>query len=126
MSSSRRSCFSQPPDIFLEIARATADIGLGINFDTANATAFSEDPLALLDQVIDRVVSIHAADTPVRGELRPVIIGQGLAPFHDVFRRLHRVRWDGWICIEENAQQGREAVEEAVRFVRQAWAETAG
>lgn len=118
--------FSQPPDIFLEIARATADIGLGINFDTANATAFSEDPLALLDQVIDRVVSIHAADTPVRGELRPVIIGQGLAPFHDVFRRLHRVRWDGWICIEENAQQGREAVEEAVRFVRQAWAETAG
>ena len=28
------------------IVRATADVGLGLNFDTANATAFSRDPLA--------------------------------------------------------------------------------
>ncbi|NLG49891.1 MAG: TIM barrel protein [Chloroflexi bacterium] len=117
--------FSQPPDIFLEIARATADVGLGINFDTANATAFAEDPLALLDQIIDRVVSVHAADTAVRGELQHVLLGTGLAPFATLFRRLHQAGWDGWICMEENARQGRQGVVDAARFVRQTWQETA-
>ena len=38
--------FSTPADIFLAIARGTEDIHLGINFDTANAAAFTPDPLA--------------------------------------------------------------------------------
>ena len=29
--------FSQPPEIFTEIVRRTADVGLGVNFDTGNA-----------------------------------------------------------------------------------------
>ncbi len=117
----RYTDFSQPPDIFLEIVRNTADIGLGINFDTANATAFAEDPLALLEQVIERVVSIHAADTAVRGELRPVLLGTGVTPFGALFSRLHQAGWDGWICIEEASRRGREGVEAAVRFVRKTW-----
>lgn len=120
----RYTDFSQPPDIFLEIVRGTSDIGLGINFDTANATAFAEDPLALLNQVLDRVVSIHAADTAVRGELRPVLLGTGVTPFATLFGRLHQTGWDGWICIEEASKRGREGVEAAVRFVRQMWSQT--
>ena len=116
--------FSTPPDIFLEIARATADLGLGIHFDTANATAFAEDPLALLEQVVDRVVTVHAADTAVRGELRPVLLGTGVTPFDVLFRRLHRAGWDGWLCIEEASKLGREGVEAAARFVRRMWEET--
>jgi sugar phosphate isomerase/epimerase len=113
--------FSQPPDIFLAILRATANVGLGLNFDTANATAFSPDPLALLDQCIDRVVSIHAADTAVRGELKPVLLGTGLTPFAAIFQRLVRAGWDNWICIEEASFQGRAGVEKAAQFVRQLW-----
>jgi sugar phosphate isomerase/epimerase len=121
----RYTDFSQPPDIFLEIARATADTALGINFDTANATAFAEDPLALLNEVVGRVVSVHAADTAVRGELRAVLLGTGVTPFSILFQRLHQAAWDGWICIEEASRQGRQGVEAAARFVRRMWQETA-
>lgn len=118
--------FSQPPEIFLSILRATADAGLGLNFDTANATAFSRDPLELLDQCIERVVSIHAADTAVRGELRPVLLGTGLAPFDAIFRRLVQAGWNNWICIEEASFQGRSGVEKAAEFVRQLWDRSEG
>jgi sugar phosphate isomerase/epimerase len=117
----RYTDFSQPPDIFLEIAAATADAGLGINFDVANATTFAEDPVALLDAVISRVVSVHASDTAVRGRLEPVLLGTGVTPFGALFDRLARAGWDGWICIEEASRQGRPGVEAAVRFVRQTW-----
>jgi sugar phosphate isomerase/epimerase len=46
--------FSQPPEIFLEIVRQTADFALGINFDTGNAASFAADPVGLLEVVIER------------------------------------------------------------------------
>ena len=113
--------FSQSPDVFLEIVAGTADVGLGINFDTGNAAAFADDPVQLLDQVIDRVISIHAADTETKGELRHVLLGTGVAPFAAVFSHLIQSGWDGWICMEEASYQGREGLEAATRFVRQTW-----
>ncbi len=64
--------FSQPPDIFLEIARATADAGIGINFDMGNAATFADDPVELLRAVLPRVATIHAArfQQPWRAEAR--------------------------------------------------------
>jgi sugar phosphate isomerase/epimerase len=117
----RYTDFSQPPDIFLSIARETADSGLTINFDTANATAFAPDAVALLDQVIDRVASVHAADTAVRGELRHVLLGTGITPFAALFRRLRHAGWDGWLCMEEASGQGKEGVAAAASFVRRTW-----
>lgn len=117
--------FSQPPDIFLEIARGTAEAGLGINFDTGNAAAFSDAPLALLEQVLDRVVSVHASDTAVHGALEHVLLGTGIAPFPQFFARLRRAGWDGWICLEEASYQGEAGVRAAVNFIRNAW-ENAG
>jgi len=115
--------FSQPPEIFLEIAHRTANVGMGINFDVGNAASFAEDPVALLDQVIDRVVTIHAADTAMYGELRHVLLGTGITPYRELFGRLKQVGWDGWICMEEASFQGREGVEAAARFIRQAWSD---
>lgn len=113
--------FSTQPDIFLEIFHGTADVGLGLNFDTGNAAAFSPDPLGLLEQVIHRVVSVHVADTAVFGELRHVQLGTGITPIPAMFERLVRGGWDGWLCMEENARQGRQGVEIAARYVRQTW-----
>ncbi len=113
--------FSMPPEVFLEIARGTAAAGLGINFDTGNAAAFAADPLALLDQVLDRVVSVHVADTSVFGELKPVLIGTGIAPIGPTFERLAASGWDGWLCMEEASFQGQAGIEAAARFVRAAW-----
>jgi sugar phosphate isomerase/epimerase len=113
--------FSEPPDIFLEIVVDTADCGLGVNFDTANATAFGRDPVQLLEQVIDRVETIHASDTAARGTLQHTLLGTGLVPFPALFTTLKQAGWDGWICMEEAAFQGQAGVESAARYVRQAW-----
>lgn len=113
--------FSQPPDIFLEIMRRTAPSGLGINFDTANATAFSNDPLGLLERVIPRLVSVHAAETAALGRLEMVVLGTGLVPFPALFGRIKKSGFNGWICIEEGSRSGRQGVEAAARFVRETW-----
>lgn len=113
--------FSQPPDIFLEIVQRTSQVGLGINFDTANATAFADEPLELLEQVIQRVTSIHAADTATRRRLNPVLLGTGLVSFGPIFGRLKQAGFDGWICIEEASFRGEEGVRAAAQFVRQTW-----
>ncbi len=117
----RYTDFSESPDIFLEIARATE--GLGINFDTANATAFAEDPVKLLEQVVHRVVSVHASDTATRGALRPVLLGTGVTPFEKLFTCLKQSGWDGWICMEEASHQGVKAVKTAAQYVRRVWNE---
>jgi sugar phosphate isomerase/epimerase len=114
--------FSTTPTAFLAIAKQTEGIGLRINFDTANATAFSDDPVALLDADIGRVETVHAADTSARGELKMVLLGTGLAPFPAIFSRLKRGGFDGWICMEEGSRQGEAGVAAAAGFVRETWA----
>jgi sugar phosphate isomerase/epimerase len=113
--------FSQAPEIFLNIVAGTAPCGLRINFDTGNASAFAADPVALLRQVLPRVVSIHASDSASKGELRHVLLGTGVTPYHDLFECLKGAGWDEWICMEEASYRGRAGVEAAARFVRQAW-----
>jgi sugar phosphate isomerase/epimerase len=118
--------FSAPEDVFLAIYEATAGSSLGINYDMANAVVHSPDPLALLDRVMPRVVTLHASDTSTAAKLSPTVVGTGLAPFPEVFERLHRAGWDNWIGIEEASGRGRQGVEEAVRYIRRAWAAAAG
>ena len=116
--------FSQPPEIFLRIFAGTNGCGLGVNFDTANATAFAKDPVFLLEQVLPRLVSVHAADTAVKNELRPVLLGTGITPFRPLFTCLKRSGWDGWICMEEASYQGKAGIEAAANFLRKTWETT--
>ncbi|HEX8992417.1 MAG TPA: sugar phosphate isomerase/epimerase family protein [Anaerolineales bacterium] len=113
--------FSQPPDIFLEIARQTASAPLGINFDTGNAAAFAADPLLLLQAVIGRVISLHASDSSTHGALNHCLLGTGITPFAQLFSYLKQQGWDGWICMEEASNLGRNGVEKAAAFVRSTW-----
>jgi sugar phosphate isomerase/epimerase len=113
--------FSQPPDIFLEIARAIDDAGIGVNFDTGNAATFADDPVELLRAVMSQVITIHAADSSRRGELKHVLLGTGVTPYPALFRELKKAGWDGWICMEEAANQGRAGVEAAAGYIRQTW-----
>ena len=115
--------FAHPTDIFLAIVGATAGTALGINFDTANTLVAGDDPLPVLDQVMDRMVSVHAADTNTRGTLEPTVIGTGLVPFAEIFALLRSRGFDGWICIEEASGTGQAGIKTAVDFVRQAWAD---
>ncbi len=113
--------FDTPASVFLALAKALRGSDIGIHFDTANPIAAGADTLALLDEVLDQVVSIHAADTATRGHLEPTLLGTGLAPLPEVFHRLKETGFDGWICIEEAAGMGAEGVRQAVRYCRETW-----
>jgi sugar phosphate isomerase/epimerase len=115
--------FSFPTGIFLEIVSRTSGTALGVNWDTANTLAYGDDPLPVLEKVLDRVVSVHAAETAEQGGLKPVLAGTGIVPFKEMFRMLKAVGFDGWICIEEASHQGKAGIEAATRFVRKTWEE---
>lgn len=114
--------FSLPTDIFLEIVERTSGTALGVNWDTANTLAYGDDPIPVLEKVLDRVVSVHAADTIKRGDLKPVLVGTGLVPFLEMFSMLKGAGFNGWICIEEASQQGKAGIEAATQFIRKTWA----
>jgi sugar phosphate isomerase/epimerase len=114
--------FGFPTENFLRLARELRAMPIGIQFDTANTIAWGDDPLPVLEQVIDRVRSVHAADTRSRGKLEPAVIGTGLVPFPAIFGRLKASGYDSWVSIEEASGTGREGVAAAARFVREAWA----
>ena len=116
--------FSQPPDIFLDIVTQTANTGLRVNFDMGNAAAFADDPVALLERVVSRVETVHAADTAVRGDLQHVLLGTGVTPYPALFEKLRAHKWDGWICMEENARMGRDGVVRAAEYIRTTWDES--
>lgn len=116
------SDFSLPTPIFLEIAERIKDTGIRINFDTGNTLVYGDDPLPVLKQVFNRVETIHAADTAVRGKLAPVLLGTGIVRFEEIFSYLKGNGFDGWICIEEASNTGREGIMKAVDFVRKTWA----
>jgi len=113
--------FSQPTNIFLEIAEKIKDTSIGINFDTANVPAYGDDPIPVLEQIKDRVTTVHAADTAVKGALNPVLLGTGVVPFEDIFGLLKKSGFDGWICIEEASNTGMGAFKKAADFVRDTW-----
>lgn len=113
--------FSTQPEIFLDIVRGTADVGLGVNFDTGNAATFAADPVELLRQVIQRVVSVHASDSSLRGELKHTLLGTGITPYLALFAELKHYGWDGWICLEEASNQGYAGMQTATEFVRHTW-----
>ena len=116
--------FSHPTVIFLEIVERTACVSLGVNWDTANTIAYGDDPIPVLRRVVDRVISVHAADTSTRGELKHVLLGTGLVPFKEMFEILRGAGFDGWICMEEASFKGPAGVKAAADFVRRVWSET--
>ena len=117
------SDFSHPTQVFLEIAERIRDTGIGLNFDTANVIAYGDDPRDLLGQIVDRVVTVHAADTSTRGKLTLTALGTGRVPFNELFSVLKRHGFDNWISLEDGSKDAREGLARARTFVRRVWDE---
>lgn len=110
--------FSFNPDAFLAVCRAMKDLPIGVNFDTANAVACGADPLALLEQVIDKVWTVHMNDTATVGKWTPIALGQGLVDFDKTFALLNQHNYDGWVCIEEASGNGWQGIDNAIAVAR--------
>ena len=116
--------FSQPTEIFLEILDALSDTPLGVCFDTANPLVLSEDVLALLEQVVHRIVVIHIFDLREVGVFEPVRVGTGASPIPQVFSRMRQAGYDGWLSIEEASRSGQKGFMQSIAFVRETWQQT--
>jgi sugar phosphate isomerase/epimerase len=117
----RYADFSHPTDVFLEIADGIRDTPIGILFDTANPLAYGDDPMPVLEKVLDRVMCVHVADIQEKGTLKPTEIGAGIVPLGDLFRRLCASGFEGVISIEEASGMGEAGIKKAVEFVRARW-----
>lgn len=118
--------FSLPSDIFLEIVQHTEgssaeDSGLQLLFDTANNLVNGEEPLPVLEAVIDRIAVLHAADMARKGVFEPTVVGTGVSPLAAIFRRLRQHGFDGWLSVEEGSKTGEAGFRQGIPLVRGLW-----
>ena len=132
--------FAQKQDVFLELLAAIPlSPWFGVNYDPSNAIIAGDDPIALLEAVKTRVVSMHASDRFFSGgtlddlhkqEARPQqgyssilkhgVIGRGLNDYDRIFSILRSVRFRGWVSIEDgdDPSVGMEHLRLSAEFLR--------
>jgi len=113
--------FAQKMDVFLQLLNAIPEApNFGVNYDPSNTLIASEDPIAMLHAVKNRVVTMHASDRYLEGgtldDLRRLesdphtgyssilkhgVIGRGLNDYDAIFSILAGVGFSGWISIED-------------------------
>jgi sugar phosphate isomerase/epimerase len=118
--------FTQPAARFLEVVRRTRGSSLGILFDTANNLALDEDPMTVLDAVLDRLGAVHISDIRARGTFEPTTIGTGVSPAGELLGPVVTSGFDGWISVEEASRSGDGAFGRAARFADRIWVEAGG
>ena len=113
--------FAQRLDAFVELVESIPPTPwFGVNYDPSNAIIAGDDPLALLEAVKHRVVTMHASDRYFEGGtiedlrkqdvnattgyapfLKHGVIGRGLNDYDRIFRILKGVGFNSWISIED-------------------------
>jgi len=128
--------FAQPEDIFLEIVERLDSPAFGVQYDPSNATVGGFDPVAFLDKVKHRVVSMHASDRYLvpgatiddlkasdgaagySSKLLHGETGKGLNDYDAIFRLLAGVGFSGWISLEDG-MHGLDEMARSVAFLKE-------
>jgi len=132
--------FALKQEVFLEIIQAIDEHRhFGVQYDPSNALVAGDDPIALLERVKDRVVSMHASDrhlkegvtmqqmraseqkSPSMGYseyLSHGVIGKGLNDYDKIFSILSKSGFDGWVSIEDGVN-GLDEIKESLVFLKQ-------
>jgi sugar phosphate isomerase/epimerase len=127
--------FAQKRDVFLRIVNAIPErVHFGVQYDPSNAIVAGDDPIQLLRDVKERVVSMHASDRYLAEgttldelkqtdgtlgyspNLRHGVTGKGLNDYDEIFRILKSVNYDRWISIEDG-MNGMEEMRESLGFL---------
>ena len=127
--------FAQKMDVFLEILARIDSPLLGVQYDPSNALVAGDDPLALLDAVLPRVVTVHASDRFLAPgasleDMRQAdgtlgypkalchgATGKGMIDYDAVFSRLRQAGFNGWVSIEDG-MNGMDEMIESVDFLK--------
>src|SRR4051812_5100071 len=132
--------FAQPEDIFLEIIEQIDSPHFGVQYDPSNAFVGGFDPIAFLQKVRHRVVTMHASDrylapgatlddlktadgsTGYASALKHGETGKGLNDYDAIFRLLADSGFSGWISVEAG-MEGLDEIARSVGFLAQKRAE---
>lgn len=127
--------FAQKMEVFSLLVNKIHHPNFGVNYDPSNTFLAGEDPLELLYNVSERVVTMHASDRylkygtieDLRNEdggalgyakrLSHGEIGQGMNDYDAIFTELKRVGFDSWISIEDGVD-GMDQLERSVAFLK--------
>jgi sugar phosphate isomerase/epimerase len=126
--------FAQKMDVFVEIVEQINSPWFGVNYDPSNTILAGEDPLALLERVKHRVVTMHASDRYLKSgtiedlrseedsvgyasRLAHGVIGRGMNNYDKIFATLNSVGFSSWISIEDG-MNGMDDLRESVQFLR--------
>ena len=127
--------FAQSMDIFLKVVDRVRHPNFGVNYDPSNTILAGENPLELLDKVVDRVVTMHASDRYLNhGTLEDLRheenvegyaarlshgeIGKGLNDYDAIFSKLSSEGFDNWVSMED-CIEGMEQLERSAKFLRE-------
>jgi sugar phosphate isomerase/epimerase len=133
--------FAQQQEPFLALLDALPESPhVGVQFDPSNAVIGGFDPIAFLDRIKNRVVTVHASDRflapgATLDELRshdgtvgyPEQMthgetGRGTNDYHAIFRLLASVNFTGWISVEDG-MNGLDELRRSVEFLKRMRAE---
>lgn len=127
--------FAQPEDIFLEIIEQIESPFFGVQYDPSNAVVGGFDPIAFLEKVRHRVVTVHASDrylapgatlddlalgdgaTGYASALKHGETGKGMNDYDAIFRLLSEVDFSGWISIEDGVN-GLDEIARSAEFLK--------
>ncbi len=128
--------FAQKKDVFLEVLNAIPERDyFGVQYDPSNAIVAGDDPIQLLREVVERVVSVHASDRYLvpgasladlrqsdgtlgySPNLRHGVTGKGLNDYHTIFRILADAGYSGWISIEDG-MNGMDEMRQSIDFLK--------
>jgi sugar phosphate isomerase/epimerase len=127
--------FAQAEDVYLEILHRIPSPHLGVQYDPSNAIVGGYDPIAFLDTVLPRVVTMHASDRSLAkgatlddlqeadgslgysAKLQHGETGRGLIDYDAIFARLAAERFTGWISVEDG-MNGLDEIARSVDFLK--------
>ncbi len=127
--------FAQKMEVFCKLVDRIDHPFFGVNYDPSNTYLAGESPMELLRRVSHRVVTMHASDRYLKeGTLEDLQkeeegvagyakrlchgeIGKGLNDYDAIFSELKRVRFDGWISIEDGIE-GMDQLRRSISFLR--------
>lgn len=128
--------FAQKKEVFLKVLEAISEREyFGVQYDPSNAIVAGDDPIELLREVVDRVVTMHASDRYLAEgatledlrqadgtlgyspNLRHGVIGQGLNDYDTIFTILSQAGYDGWVSIEDG-MNGMDELRESAEFLQ--------
>jgi sugar phosphate isomerase/epimerase len=128
--------FAQQEEPYLALLDALPDTPhFGVQYDPSNAVIGGFDPIAFLDKIKHRVVTVHASDRFLEpgttvddlrahdgtigypDQMKHGETGRGANDYDAIFRLLRSVNFSGWISVEDG-MDGLDELRRSVEFLK--------